>query len=58
MLSIMVGIFKNMENRYLSIDCTKICNNSKRTKMTQNEVIQRTTMSLIRKVVASLLLTD
>ena len=39
----MVGIFKNMENRYLSIDCTKICNNSKRTKMTQNEVIQRTT---------------
>ena len=32
-----------MENRYLSIDCTKICNNSKRTRTSRNEVIQHTT---------------
>ena len=32
-----------MENRYLSIDCTKTRNNSKRTKASRNEVIQPTT---------------
>ena len=42
-LSPLVWIFIGMEIRYLSIDCIKICSNSKRTKTNQNEVIQPTT---------------
>ena len=32
-----------MENRYLSIDCTEIRNNAKRTKTSRNKVIQPAT---------------
>ena len=32
-----------MENRYLSIDCIKIRNNSKQTKTSRNEVMQPAT---------------
>ena len=32
-----------MENSYLSIDCTKIRNNSEQNKTSQNEVMQPTT---------------
>ena len=42
-LSTNVWIFIGMKNRYLSIDCTKICNNSKQTKTSRNEVMQPTT---------------
>ena len=41
-----------MENRHLSIDCTKIHNNSKRTKTSRNEVMQpRTSNNHSRPIV-------
>ena len=35
-----------MANRYLSIDCTKIRNDSKRTKTSQNEIMQSITSNI------------
>ena len=40
-LSTIVWIFIGVENTF--IDCVKICNNSKRTKTSRNEVMQPTT---------------
>ena len=45
-LSTIEWIFIGMEKT--SINCTKICNNSKRTKTSRNEVMQPTTSNTIR----------
>ena len=44
-LHTIVWIFIGVENKYLPFGCTKICNNSKRTKTRRNKVIEPTTIS-------------